>query len=226
MTRTGSRLAADGGEGGKPSHRHVHWVDLFSTVLLALAAVATAWASYQATRWQGQQSLVANRATAARVEANRTSGVANRQIQVDVATFIQWVDSYTAHDAELAGFYLRRFSPEFRPAVLAWIATKPLENKKAPLTPFAMPEYRSAALVEADRLEAKGNAEAALAKAYVERAGLYVLCVVLFAMSLFFAGISARLRTESSRLAVLALGWVVFLGTLAWLATFPVSLQL
>ncbi len=207
-------------------HGGVHWVELLSTVLLALAAVATAWASYQATRWQGQQSLIANRATAARVESNRAAGVANRQIQVDVATFIQWVDAYAARDKELADFYLRRFRPEFRPAVLAWIATRPLQNPKAPLTPFVMPQYRSAALVEADRLEAFGDSEAGRAKTYVERAGRYVLCVVLFAMSLFFAGISTRLRAESSRIAVLALGWLVFLGALVWLATFPVSIQL
>ena len=212
--------------GARRPHRVVHWVDLLSTVLLALAAVATAWASYQATRWQGQQSLIANRATAARVEANRAAGVANRQIQVDVATFIQWVDAYAARDKELAGFYLRRFRPEFRPAVLAWIATQPLENRQAPLTPFDVPEYRSAALAEADRLEAKGNLEAGTAKVYVERAGRYVLCVVLFAMSLFFAGISSRLRTEGSRIAVLALGWVVFLGAVVWLATFRVSIQI
>ena len=225
MTRVVSRVA----EAAAPrerSHRTVHWVELLSTVLLALAAVATAWASYQATRWQGQQSLVANRATAARVEANRAAGNANRQIQIDVATFIQWVDAYAARDKELADFYLRRFRLEFRPAVTAWIATKPLQNPKAPLTPFDMPEYRSAALADADRLEAKGNLGAAAAKLYVERAGRYVLCVVLFAMSLFFAGISSRLRTEGSRLAVLALGWVVFLGALVWLATFPFSVQI
>jgi hypothetical protein len=208
------------------SHRRVHWVELLSTLLLALAAVATAWASYQAARWQGQQALAGNRATAARVEANREAGVANRQIQVDVATFIQWVDAYAARDAELAAFYLRRLRDEFKPAVVAWLATKPLQNPDAPLTPFVMPQYHSAALAEADRLEALGDAEAARAKVHVERAGRYVLCVVLFAMSLFFAGISTRLRAEGSRLVVLVLGWTVFLCTVIWLATFPVTVQL
>ena len=206
--------------------RSGHWIEFLSTLLLACAAVATAWASYQASRWQGQQALAGNRATAARVEANRAAGVANRQIQVDVATFIQWVDAYSAHDTTLAGFYYRRFRPEFRPAVTAWIATSPLENKQAPLTPFAMPEYRSAALAQADRLEAKGDVEAARSKTDVERAGRYILCVVLFAMALFFAGISTRARTERSRTTVLTLGWVVLVAGLAWLATFPVSIEL
>src|SRR5262245_7090402 len=144
----------------------IRWAEVLSTLLLALAAVGTAWSSYQASRWQGQQALAGGRATAARVEANRVAGVANRQIQVDVATFIAWVDAYSARDTELSSFYFRRFRDEFKPAVNAWIATRPLKNPKAPLTPFAMPQYRSSALTEADALEAKGNAEAATAKLY------------------------------------------------------------
>jgi hypothetical protein len=205
---------------------HIQWLEVLSTLLLALAAVGTAWAGYQASRWQGQQALAGNRATAARVEANRAAGVANRQIQIDVATFIQWVDAYSSGNKELTDFYFRRFRPEFKPAVTAWIATRPLKNPKAPLTPFVMPQYHSAALAEADRLEVKGDVEALVSKAHVERAGRYVLCVVLFATSLFFAGISTRVGARRSRIVILTLGWLVFLGTVSWLATFPVTVQL
>jgi hypothetical protein len=206
--------------------RRIAWLDVVATLLLALAAVATAWASYQASRWQGQQALAGNRATAARIEANREAAVANRQIQTDVATFIQWVDAYAKGEQELEDFYYRRFRPEFKPAVEAWIATRPLKNPKAPLTPFVMPQYDSAALARADALEAVGDAEAAISRRNVERAGRYVLCVVLFAMSLFFAGISTRIGNARSRSVVLALGWVVFLGAVIWLTTFPVTVQL
>src|SRR5262245_59813294 len=189
-------------ESAAGSHRRVHWIELLSTLLLALAAVATAWASYQASRWQGQQALAGNRSTAARVEANREAGVANRQIQTDIATFIQWVDAYAHKDTELQQFYFRRFRDEFKPAVEAWIATRPLKNPNAPLTPFVMPEYKSSAQAEADALEAKGDAEAAISRRNVDRAGRYVLCVVLLALSLFFAGISMRLRPGTSRAIV------------------------
>ena len=37
------------------THRR-DWVEIAATVLLALAAVATAWSSYQATRWNGEQA--------------------------------------------------------------------------------------------------------------------------------------------------------------------------
>ena len=66
---------------------------------------------------RSEQGLAGNRSTAARVQANRVAGVANRQIQIDVATFFQWVDAYQAGDRKLAAFYFRRFRPEFKPAV-------------------------------------------------------------------------------------------------------------
>jgi len=217
----GALHVADTGES-----RYFRHLDLLSTVLLALAAVATAWATYQGAHWRSEQGLAGNRSTAARVQANRAAGVANREIQNDALVFTQWVDAYSAGDAELAAFYFRRFRPEFRVAVSAWTATKPLTNPKAPLTPFHVPEYRSAALATADRLEAKGGIESAVAQEHVDRADRYTLCVVLFATSLFFAGISTRLRTERSRGAVLAMGWVMFLGALVWMATFPANLGL
>ena len=205
---------------------HAHRIETLATVLLALAAVGTAWSTYQAAHWRSEQALAGNRSTAARVEANRAAGVANRRIQVDVQTYIQWVDAYSAGDKKLADFYFRRFQPEMRPAVVAWVATRPLENRSAPLTPFDMPQYKSAALAQADRLESKGDVESATAQAHVERADKYTLCVVLFAMTLFFAGISTRLRSQRAQAAIVGFGCVVFLGAVAWAATFPVSVQL
>ena len=57
----------------------------------------------------------------------------------------------------------------------------------------------------------------------MQRATNYVLCVVLFAAVLFFAGMSAKLRTRRIQIALLTFGLVLFLGAVAWIATFPVS---
>ena len=205
--------------------RTAHWADLLATILLSVAAVATAWATYQAAHWRSEQGLAGNRSTVARVQANRASGIANREIQIDALTFTHWVDAYTRGDKKLAVFYFRRFRPEFRPAVNAWAATKPLTNPGAPLTPFSMPQYTSAQNARPIALEAKGAAESVIAQAEVERADRYTLCVVLFATSLFFAGISTRLRTTGSRIFVLGMGWLLFSSALLWMITFPLSLS-
>jgi hypothetical protein len=61
-------------------------LELISTVLLALATVATAWAAYQSRQWTGVQSQGYSKATANRIAENRIAALANRQVQIDVAT--------------------------------------------------------------------------------------------------------------------------------------------
>jgi hypothetical protein len=57
----------------------------------------------------------------------------------------------------------------------------------------------------------------------IQHASNYVLGVVLFAVALFFAGISTKLTSTVLRVVTVALGGTAFLGTVAWVATFPIS---
>jgi hypothetical protein len=198
-------------------------LELAAALLLALAAVATAWSSYQATRWNGEQAKTSSRVNKARIDAARAADLATSQTQVDIATLIQWVDSYAREDEELARFYRTRFRAEFKPAFAAWIAARPLRSPDAPPTPFAMRQYRLAAAAEAERLDAESEVLAARVRRDIQRASNYVLGVVLCAVALFFAGISTKLATPGLRVAMLAIGWVVLLGAVIWIATSPVS---
>jgi hypothetical protein len=200
-------------------------LELAATVLLAIAAVATAWAAYQSARWHGEQARAQSASIAARVESTRQANVANRQAQIDVALFTQWVDAFAQRETELASFYRKRFREEFQPAFRAWIATKPRTNPDAPLSPFAMPQYKLEATTQAESLEKQAAAASASVGQYIQRADNYSLTVVLFAASLFFAGISTRLSSRTPRMVVLGLGYALFIGGLIWIATFPVSLD-
>jgi hypothetical protein len=200
-------------------------LELVALLLLALAAVATAWSSYQANRWNGEQAKTTAKVNATRIAAARASGLANAQTQVDIATFTQWVDAYAHEERRLAAFYERRFRKEFQPAFKAWLASRPLDNPDAPLTPFAMPQYRLASTAEANRLDAQAEVLAADARANIQRSSNYVLSVVLFSVALFFAGVSTKLSTPRLRAALLVLGCLIFVGTLAWVATSPVSVS-
>jgi hypothetical protein len=199
-------------------------VEVVATVLLAVAAIATAWCSYQATRWNGEQTKQSSTTNRIRIEAARAQGLSEAQQEVDVATFTQWVDAYALRRTELADFYFKRFRAEFKPAVVAWLATKPLANPKAPLTPFAMPQYKLAAAAEAKRLDAEAEVSSAKVRQNIQRASNYVLGVVLFAVSLFFAGMSTKLRDDRLRKLAVGFGCAFFLGTAIWIATFPISL--
>ena len=68
-------------------------------------------------------------------------------------------------------------------------------------------------------------AESEDAKDANQRADNYTLAVVLFASSLFFAGLSIKLDNLNSRIALLGLGVLLFVGTAIWLATMPTQLS-
>jgi hypothetical protein len=206
-----------------PTH---DWLEVVATLLLALAAVATAWASYQATRWNGEQTKASSRTTALRIQASSASALAESQTQIDVATFIQWVDAKAHGDEALQQFYEARFRPEFVPAFQAWLATDPLTNPDAPPTPFAMKEYAPAARTDADSLERRAEASSAVVQRNVQRSADYVLGVVLFAAALFFAGMSTKLHAPRLRAITLGIGCLIFVGTAIYLATLPVVLSM
>jgi hypothetical protein len=214
--------AADAEE--PPTHQRT-WQELVVTVLLVVAALGTSWSSYQATRWNGEQAAAAGRTSAIRISAARAQGLAQAQTQVDVATFIAWADANRQQDRQLAAFYVDRFRDEFRPAFVAWRATAPFSNPDAPPTPFAMPEYQLASRTDSEKLDAASEASAAQVRLYIQRSSDYVLTVVLYAVVLFFAGMSTRIKNQQLRWVMTAAGCVVLIGNLAWIATFPVSFK-
>jgi hypothetical protein len=199
--------------------------ELVVTVLLVAAALGTSWSSYQATRWNGEQAAAASRTSAIRISAARAQGLSQAQTQVDVATFIAWADANRSGDRRVAAFYVDRFRDEFRPAFAAWRATRPFADPDAPPTPFAMPEYQLASRAEAESLDAQSEASAAQVRLDIQRSSNYVLTVVLYAVVLFFAGMSTRLRNQRLRWVMTLAGCLVLVGNLIWIATFPVSLH-
>jgi len=86
-----------------------------------------------------------------------------------------------------------------------------------------MPQYRLTAKAEAGRLDRSAEELSAQVRRNIQRASNYVLGVVLFAVALFFAGMSTKLSASCLRKTMLVVGYVVFVGTAVWIATSPVS---
>ena len=179
------------------------WVEIVATVLLALRRRrhgVEQLPGEPVERRAGQGD--AGRVNALRIDAARAQGLAEGQTQVDVAMFFQWIDATATDETELADFYLDRFRAEFRPAFDAWQATDPLDDPAAPPSPFAMDEYQLQAAADAERLDAEAEVMAAIVRRNIQRSANYVLGVVLFAVALFFAGMSTKSRGAGPRKAL------------------------
>jgi hypothetical protein len=86
--------------------------------------------------------------------------------------------------------------------------------------------YRRRFRGEFQRLEVAAEAAAAEASRDIQQANDYVLAVVLFSAALFFGGISTRLQRPGPRAVLLGVGCAVLVGTLVWVATFPISISI
>jgi hypothetical protein len=213
-------------------------IELAATVLMAVAAVLTAWAAFQATKWSGVQADGYSQASAARTDSVKFTTVQSEHQGIDVQSFLQWLAAYdqdlreglvdptgtyvpeaTTH----SGFIALRFREEFKPAFEAWMATRPVVNAEATGTPFDLPEYQLEAEVEANRAHDQAEEHASDARAANERGDNYVLLTVLFATALFFGAMSGKLDDVRNSGIALGVAAVIVVVAVVIMATFPVE---
>ena len=196
--------------------------ELVATVLLAVAALATAWSGYQASLWDGIQSSDYSQASALRVEANRRFTEANQFRLADLSLFENYVDATLSGETEIADFYRARFRDEFIPAFEAWEATDP-SDPVAPDSPFAMDEYVLSAEVEGRDLEDQAHAMFEHGEEANSDSDTYVLTTLFFASALFFAAISERFSVTYLRTTLLVISALGLVVGLAITVTMPIT---
>ena len=116
-------------------------VKILEACLLAFVAIATAWSGYQAARWDGHEAELYAQASTIRLRADQLLTLGGQQRLLDVTTFNTWIEARFEDRTELMALYERRFSPEYKVAFDAWLATDPFTNPEAPPGPSFMPEY-------------------------------------------------------------------------------------
>lgn len=183
-----------------------NWLETLAVVLLTTASLITAWNGYQATRWGGKQSTAYSQASGLRIRASDALTAAQLEMMIDIQVFNDFAAAYTQGNQRMMDFLEHQFSDRLRPAVDAWLATRPLENPDAPPNPLAMPEYVSESFVLAHQLEAKADATFADGLDASEQSDKYVLNTVYLALALFFAGISAKISGRPARSLVIVIG--------------------
>src|SRR5689334_16445819 len=162
-----------------PSHEN-----FVVSILLALAALATSWSSYQASIWSGVQAREYNLANGYRTRAARLSEDAARQRLLDVALFTKWLDAYVDGRPQVTAFYETHFRPEFKPAFAAWRAGD--LKALAASTPFEQPQYRIAKEGEAIAFDSAAARVFNAGRDANETADRYTFGTVMLASVLFF----------------------------------------
>jgi hypothetical protein len=199
-----------------------HPIEVATAVCLSVAALLTSWSAYQAAIWDGVESSQFNQADALRTKSARMATRAGQLQAIDVLTFSQWLNAYTAGNTKLETFYRQRFRPEFAPAFKDWVATRPQTNPGAPSTPFVMPSYQSAAMRQADALDGQASEAFDTGEHAKHDSNAFIQITVVLASAMFFGGIVQVFRMRRVRVALMAVSVITCIWALVRVVTLPI----
>lgn len=196
-------------------------LEIFETIVLALVAVATAWSGYQASRWDGQQSLLYGRSSVLRVQAQTIAARGNDVQLYNALTVAEWLKAEAEGNKVLAQIFERRLLPEVRPAFDVWRASDPIHSTNAAASPMLLPEYHDSAAEKSQRLNDESVRVFDQGSQAREYADQYVRATVLLGTVLLLAAIGQRFRAMAMRAALIILAFLVLLGPLWRILTLP-----
>lgn len=192
-----------------------------TSLILALATMASAWCAYESTRWGGAQTFRLVAATRAAKQASQLSTRAIRLEAFDASMFAEWIKARGRGEKELEKFFYDRFRPDMQKALDAWLRTNPFDDPSSPRGPFRMAEYVLPETAEADRLEKESTRLLDTAIEANRIADRYVLLTVMFSSVLFFGGMGQTVRSRRLQIISLVIAVVLFAGTMIALGAMP-----
>jgi hypothetical protein len=203
-------------------------LDSWTALILGLAAVATAWASFQAGQWASSQADAQSASAIARSESGRSTTEASRAELLDSQMWLNWLDAVAAGNTARATFLRERFSPELASATTAWLGAEPTTSdvpQEVPSgTPFEQPAYSSPAREQADQLATRAESLLADASQSSATSTSYVLVAVVLALSLFFAGVATKFADPQTQVILISIAIVVLVGAIIRMLLLPTIL--
>lgn len=193
-------------------------LSITEAVLLSVVAVLAALSGFAAAKWNTESRLHLAESSKIRQEASRAHLESLTLRNFDASTFNAWFSAYSTRNAPAMRIAERRFRPEFHRAFLAWRATNPESNPRAPKGPTYMPQYRQPGLAVGTALDRQADREFVAGGEDGENSDDYVRVTVFLAVVLFLVGISAHFPFRPARYGLIGLGSLLLVLALAQLA--------
>jgi hypothetical protein len=197
-------------------------LEVLAVILLGVATVGSAWCGYQASKWNSDQGDLARHSSDLRVEASRQFTLATQAVSYDAAMVAQYAQAFQQQNANLMLFYRTSLiRPAFLPVLDAWEAQ--VKAGKAPTNLLSDQAYLDQQFASYRSSTAEADA-ASLAGDQAGRNGdAFVLTTLLFAVALFFAGVTSSFRYRSVRIILLIGAVAAIAFAAARLVTVPVA---
>lgn len=205
----------------RTAKRALRRISIVEAALLAIVAVLAALSGYAAAKWSTDSSVLLARASAERTQASTASVEALNTLNFDVTAFNDWFAAYVAGNSTAMAVAQRRFTPNFKNAFDAWLATSPESNPAAPPGPTYMPQYRQPEKQQAANLTARAEANYTTGVEAGANSDSYILITVYLATVLFLAGIGSHFAYQRVRYALAGVGTAILIVAVILLALSP-----
>jgi len=197
--------------------QHSPVLEVYNTIILAIATLCAAWCSYQGSLWNGIQTFrLADSNKYARL-AQQTSIQANQKMAMEEVAIVSFIDAVLGKDKRRSDYILKGVRPELSKVLSDWMQLDPAKDSTVPRNPMSTRGYQDLAKQRTDESE-KLSIKSTEAYNEGNRANgisdTYGLLTVIFSMVMFLGAIATkivRLRLRFILIVVSALICVIVL---------------
>ncbi len=199
------------------------WFEPATIILMGAATLATAWSSFESSRWDAKSRDSMELA----VKLDRRSlalQIDSRQIKgVHFNILSELIDAKFSGDKKRYDFYLNRLGDELKPAFEKWMADHPFETPGLSSHPLMDDYYqpRHQDEIESTRIGAeKAESQSRMAGG---NAGAHLANTVILSAVLLFAGTARTFDQRKVRTTVFAFAVVLFLFSVTRMILLPIA---
>lgn len=199
-----------------PAEPADNWRQVIAAILLGLAATFTAVSAYEAALLDGEALRGYTSSTRTLSDANAFYAQGNQTTAMDQQLFVAYATARHEGDTELAEYLETLMRPELREGIAWWEGN---EDAVTPLDETDANPYQVEDFSEAYDLEQEAGGIFATAVKADNQGDKFELSTVLFALTLFFGGISTVFHRQGVSRALLGISTVTLITGVVQLTT-------
>jgi hypothetical protein len=211
------------GSYNRVSGRTEERLELIVAILLGLAAVATAWAAFQGSKWDGEVNRGYTDANLTLSDANAFYNTGNQIYLNDQLLFLEYERALRTGDEDYAEYVRGSLMRDEFVEALDWYEQP--ENYDTYYSPFVEenPYYSIEEYAQADQLVVATDDSYSEAQQANKTGDTYNLITVMLAASLFVLGITGSFKVTIMRSIAIGSGFGIFAIAGIWMLTLPIA---
>src|SRR6478672_11523790 len=192
-------------------------LEIYNTIILAVATLCAAWCSYQGSLWDGIQTFRLSDFSKYSRLAQQILIRSDQAKTMDEGAVISFMDAVFEKDKTRMDYMLKGLRPELSKILSDWMQLNALNDSTAPRNPMLTPAYLELMKTRIEESE-KMNAKAAEAFDGGNKANLvsdtYNFLTVMFSTVMFLSAITTKLVRPQAGLLLLVISALICIAVL------------